>query len=364
MAKVFRYFLGANSPQGYISRFDQLGEAGAWRRWVVTGGSAQGRAALIAQAQKRLVPRCTEVEEIRSTGDPKRVEGLILPEHRIAIADGGPPHFLRPQCPGAYERIVSLWECLDQDALYRAREELLALGEEEKRLWKDARGYLYAAGALAGDLASVGSAAMNRGKVLAYARGAALREFPHPLPGGKRGREQVRFLSALTGEGMVLLRETVAAAAPRTIAIEDSWGAAANALLESLRELALESGVDVLVCRCPLFPFTKIDHLLLPQLGLGFVTLNRATASALEELCERTIHASRFCDGSILRERRARSSFLRKAAAGMLEQAGALLAQAEEVRGRLDGIYHAAMDQEAAGKIARQVAEEMERAAR
>ena len=331
---------------------------------MVTGGSAQGRAALIAQAQKRLVPRCAEVEEIRSTGDPKRVEGLILPEHRIAIADGGPPHFLRPQCPGAYERIVSLWECLDQDTLYRAREELLALGEEEKRLWKDARGYLYAAGALAGDLASVGSAAMNRGKVLAYARGAALREFPHPLPGGKRGREQVRFLSALTGEGMVLLRETVAAAAPRTIAIEDSWGAAANALLESLRELALESGVDVLVCRCPLFPFTKIDHLLLPQLGLGFVTLNRATASALEELCERTIHASRFCDGSILRERRARSSFLRKAAAGMLEQAGVLLAQAEEVRGRLDGIYHAAMDQEAAGKIARQVAEEMERAAR
>ncbi|MCI9665717.1 MAG: hypothetical protein HFF13_00455 [Angelakisella sp.] len=364
MAKVFRYFLGANSPQGYISRFDQLGEAGAWRRWVVTGGSAQGRAALIAQAQKRLVPRCTEVEEIRSTGDPKRVEGLILPEHRIAIADGGPPHFLRPQCPGAYERVVSLWECLDQDTLYRAREELLALGEEEKRLWKDARGYLYAAGALTGDLASVGSAAMNRGKVLAYARGAALREFPHPLPGGKRGREQVRFLSALTGEGMVLLRETVATAAPRTIAIEDSWGAAANALLESLRELALESGVDVLVCRCPLFPFTKIDHLLLPQLGLGFVTLNRATASALEELCERTIHASRFCDGSILRERRARSSFLRKAAAGMLEQAGVLLAQAEEVRGRLDGIYHAAMDQEAAGKIARQVAEEMERAAR
>ena len=207
MAKVFRYFLGANSPQGYISRFDQLGEAGDWRRWVVTGGSAQGRAALIAQAQKRLVPRCAEVEEIRSTGDPKRVEGLILPEHRIAIADGGPPHFLRPQCPGAYERIVSLGECLDQDTLYRAREELLALGEEEKRLWKDARGYLYAAGALAGDLASVGSAAMNRGKVLAYARGAALREFPHPLPGGKRGREQVRFLSALTGEERRTLEE-------------------------------------------------------------------------------------------------------------------------------------------------------------
>ena len=57
-------------------------------------------------------------------------------------------------------------------------------------------------------------------------------------------------------------------------------------------------------------------------------------------------------------------TMFRSLATGMLEQAGVLLAQAEEVRGRLDGIYHAAMDQEAAGKIARQVAEEMERAAR
>lgn len=362
MAKVLRYFLGANSPQGYVSRFDQLGEAGEWRLWVVTGGSAQGRAALISQVGERLAPRCGETEEILSTGDPARPEGLILPEHRIALADGGPPHSPRLRCPGGYERVVSLWNCLDQEALDGEREELLALAGEEKRLRKDAAGYLYAAGALTGDLASVGSAAMDRGKVLAYARGAALREFPRPVPGGKRGRERVRFLSAYTGKGPVLLRETAAAAAPRIIAIEDGWGAAANTLLEALRELALEAGLDTVVCRCPLFPFTKTDHLLLPQVGLGFVTLNRATARPLEGLCERTIHASRFCDGALLRERRARSSFLRKAAAGMLEQAGTLLGRAEELRSRRDGLYHAAMDPEAAGAAARRVAEEMERA--
>ena len=288
MAKVFRYFLGANSPQGYISRFDQLGEAGDWRRWVVTGGSAQGRAALIAQAQKRLVPRCAEVEEIRSTGDPKRVEGLILPEHRIAIADGGPPHFLRPQCPGAYERIVSLWECLDQDTLYRAREELLALGEEEKRLWKDARGYLYAAGALAGDLASVGSAAMNRGKVLAYARGAALREFPHPLPGGKRGREQVRFLSALTGEGLDKLGKMVAELFPKEDAVpygqlltnarqEETAGRAREAVRRAREALDLWPQAKIVLPE-DRFPGQALlsgrrERVRLPELTLGFIRL-------------------------------------------------------------------------------------------
>lgn len=359
MAKVLRYFLGSNSPQGYVSRFDQLGEGEDWRRWVVTGGSAQARAAVVAQVRRALEPLCGELEEILSTGDPGSLAGAVFPYRRAAIADGDPPQGLRLRYPGAYERVVPLWDCLDQGQLYQLREEVCRLTQERERLEKDAGGYLYAAGALTGDLASVGGSAMDREKLLAYARRLALREFPRAIPGGKRGRERVRFLSALTGRGPALLRETISAAAPRTIAIEDSWGAVANALLDALRELTLEAGLDTVVCRCPLFPFTKTDHLLLPQLGLGFLTLNRSTLPALEGIAERTIHASRFSDAALLRERRARSSFLRKAAAGMLEQAEGRLREAEEVRSRLDGLYHAATDQDGVEEVARHVAEEM-----
>lgn len=357
MDKVLRYFLGSSSPQGYVSRPDQLGEPGSWRCWVVQGGAAASRSAVIARARRAMEGRDALVEELVCSGDPSTLDGAIFPGCRVSIADGDPPHAIQPRHPGAYEEMVSLWDCLDRRALWDAREEIIRLEREGERLERDAGGYLYAAGALTGELASMGAAATDRGKLLAYARRLAAREFPRPA--GKKGGEKVRLLSAVTPEGQLLLRDTVAAAAPRAIAIEDSWGAVANALLEALRDLALESGLEVVTCRCPLFPFTKLDHLLLPQLGLGFLTLNRGNARELAGLTQRAIHATRFCDGARLRQRKGRAAFLRRAAAGMLDQAAEVLGQQREVRRQLDRLLLSATDQDAVEAVASRVAKEM-----
>lgn len=357
MDKVLRYFLGSSSPQGYVSRPDQLGEPGGWRCWVVQGGAAASRSAVIARARRAMEGRDALVEELVCSGDPSTLDGAIFPGCRVSIADGDPPHAIQPRHPGAYEEMVSLWGCLDRRVLWDAREEIIRLEREGERLERDAGGYLYAAGALTGELASMGAAATDRGKLLAYARRLAAREFPRPA--GKKGGEKVRLLSAVTPEGQLLLRDTVAAAAPRAIAIEDSWGAVANALLEALRDLALESGLEVVTCRCPLFPFTKLDHLLLPQLGLGFLTLNRGNARELAGLTQRAIHATRFCDGARLRQRKGRAAFLRRAAAGMLDQAAEVLGQQREARRQLDRLLLSATDQDAVEAVASRVAKEM-----
>ena len=357
MDKVLRYFLGSSSPQGYVSRPDQLGEPGGWRCWVVQGGAAASRSAVIARARRAMEGRDALVEELVCSGDPSTLDGAIFPGCRVSIADGDPPHAIQPRHPGAYEEMVSLWGCLDRRVLWDAREEIIRLAREEERLERDAGGYLYAAGALTGELASMGAAATDRGKLLAYARRLAAREFPRPA--GKKGGEKVRLLSAVTPEGQLLLRDTVAAAAPRAIAIEDSWGAVANALLEALEDLALESGLEVVTCRCPLFPFTKLDHLLLPQLGLGFLTLNRGNARELTGLTQRAIHATRFCDGARLRQRKGRAAFLRRAAAGMLDQAAEVLGQQREARRQLDRLLLSATDQDAVEAVASRVAKEM-----
>lgn len=356
MPRTLRYFLEANSPGGCVSRFDQLGIPGSWRCWVVTGGSARLRARLMDRVGRAMAPLCGTVEEILSLEDPDRLTAAIFPGRQAAVADGELSGAILPRCPGGYQRPVSLWPCVRHQDLWEARRELLRLEEARRGLARDAGGYLYAAGAMLGDLASVGAAALDRGKLRDYARRLARREFPSAPRG--RGREQVRFLSALTGKGPVLLTGTAAALCPRVIAIEDGWGAASNALLEALRELALEAGLEVISCRCPLFPFTKLEHLLLPRLGLGIVTLNPSNAAALKGLAQRQIHATRFCDREQLRARRERSRFLRRGAAGMLEQAGALLTQREALGRELDGIYDAAVDTDRAeAAIAEIVAE-------
>ena len=41
------FFLGANTPQGFVSRFDQLGNADkGWRCYVIKGGPGSGKSTL------------------------------------------------------------------------------------------------------------------------------------------------------------------------------------------------------------------------------------------------------------------------------------------------------------------------------
>lgn len=342
MAEGLQYFLGAEAPGGYIFRMDQLTAPEERRCWVLSGGSARLRGELLRRVARRLEPVCGGGEALLSTEDPARLCGVFFPGRGLAAVDGEAAGGAPLRCPGGCERPVSLWPCADHGALWQRREELLRLSGEERRLTREAAGYLYAAGAMLEELASAGAAALDRGKLLAYARKLARREFS-PARGTGTGEERVRFLSALTPGGPVVLRAT-AAALPRVLAIEDGWGAASNGLLAALRELALAAGQEVVSCYCPLFPFTKLEHLLLPRLGLALVTLNPGNARELAGAAARQIHAVRFCDREALDRGRERCRFLRRAAGGMLEQAGEVMARRGAVRQTLDDIYHGAVD--------------------
>ena len=177
-------------------------------------------------------------------------------------------------------------------------------------------------------------------------------------PAGKPGRERNRLLTAVTNQGVVTYEKTPAALCKRLLLLRDEYGPASAALLKTVRAEALARGQLVYSCWSPLAPEVRLEHLLLPRLGLGIVTLNPSNAAALKGLAQRQIHATRFCDREQLRARRERSRFLRRGAAGMLEQAGALLTQREALGRELDGIYDAAVDTDRAeAAIAEIVAE-------
>lgn len=213
-------------------------------------------------------------------------------------------------------------------------------------LHKSAASYLYAAGSLITQLQGMADEATDHRKVLRLAASIAEREFPHGS--GSRGNERMRFVSGITNKGLLTFEETIAAVAPRRYIIDDSWGASSTLLLSSLRQLALESGLEVITCCCPLFPFTKIDHLLIPALDLGFVTRNKLHPITLTG--ERTIHARRFTDREKLKAKKHRMSFLQRAAGNMLEQATTLIGESKKVHDVMEIFYITAMDFAKVGK--------------
>ncbi len=339
--KARHYFLGANTPQGFVSRFDQLGNPDdGWRCYVIKGGPGSGKSTLmkkVAAAAEKYEP---EMELIHCSSDKESLDGVILPRSKISIADGTPPHIIEPKFPGAYEVTVPLFSCWSDERLEENRKEIVELSRSISGVHEYSVRFLSAAGSLLGDTYRMALEVTDKAKIGRYAAAFVQREL-----GRSPGHEPVdrcRFLSAVTNGGPMLFQQTAQSLADRIIFVEDEWGAAGRLLLNAVRSQALKAGFQVISCYCPLAPFDKLDHLFIPQAGVGLMTANKF--HKLTILPTRTIHARRFCDVESLKLRRKRISFNTRAAGQMLEQAAKLMNEAKMLHDRLEQYYTQAVD--------------------
>lgn len=92
-ANPLEFFLGANTPQGFVSRYDQLADpADGWREFVIKGGPGTGKSTMMKRIAAEVGARCSEIELIRCSSDVDSLDAVILPAIKTAIADGTAPH--------------------------------------------------------------------------------------------------------------------------------------------------------------------------------------------------------------------------------------------------------------------------------
>ena len=341
MRYPLHFFLGANSPSGFVSFPDELTaftEEG--RLFVIKGGPGTGKSTLMRAAAGALADREPEIEYIHCSSDPDSLDAVIFPRSGIAMADATPPHVIEPQYPGACETVVNLCACWNEELLQQNRREILSLCRQNAACHQQCVRFLNAAHSLLSDNASIALACTDTAKIARTAANIIARECRR-----RRGQsvEKRRLLSAVTPKGNIGLTETLAGFS-RIYYIKDPYGAASNLLLAALRALLLECGVTVYSCFCPLNPCGKLDHILVPELGLAFVSGSRAFP--LEELPEpyRVISFSRFTDMEALSRRRQRLRFNRRAADEILDAAVRSLRRAKGIHDLIEEHYSAAVD--------------------
>lgn len=92
-----QYFLGANSPTGFYSLYDQMIDRTKARRlYILKGGPGCGKSTLMRRVAERAKAAGQEVEYILCSGDPDSLDAVILPGLEIAVADGTAPHGTAP----------------------------------------------------------------------------------------------------------------------------------------------------------------------------------------------------------------------------------------------------------------------------
>lgn len=247
---------------------------------------------------------------------------------------------IEPQYPGAFESLVTLNDCWDEEALQKDRANIIGLWRQNARCHERCCRFLAAACSLLGDSYRIAAEFVDTGKIARYAARVARKEFGAQK--GERGKESIRFLSAVTAQGVTAFTDTPQALCNRIYLVEDDCGAVSRLLLNAMRAHALEAGLDIISCYCVTSPFEKLEHVLIPALGVGFLTSNRYHPFDIE--CYRRIHAKRFQDMVALGTKRQRLSFNRKAVAELLGEASRLMAEAKVFHDELETYYTLHMD--------------------
>lgn len=334
-------FLGANTPEGFVSLFDELYDpSGDWRAYVIKGGPGTGKSGLMRSVAEQLEQAGYQAQRVLCSSDPASLDGVIFPQLRACIADGTAPHVIEPRFPGAVEELINLGVCWNAEQLRAHADGIRAASIKNSAYHQRCVGFLSAAGSLANDTLRIALECINADKIAAYASRFAAREFG--TGHGRVGRESRCFLSAITPEGLVVCYDTVSCLCSRVIAVDDAYGAVSSLLLERLRSYALAAGLDVTVCLCPMSAGKRIEHLLIPSAGLCLFTANRFHPAPETPL--RRIHARRFMDAELLKTHRYRLHFNAKAEMELLKEAVHMLENAKQTHDALEAFYIPAMD--------------------
>ena len=271
MAYTTHFFLGANSGAGFQNLFtQQLTERDDLRDlMVLKGGPGVGKSTFMKQIGKTMEEAGLSVEYLWCSGDPDSLDGVLVPELHCAVADGTSPHVLEPRYPAAVDRYVDLGRFYDVAAAKASREAVVEHTQAYKAAYARAYHCLQAARQVELDALS----AVERQPELKSAKrrieGIISREF-RGLPKGRRGHTERRFLGSITRKGWVWRFDSVETLCPRVYVLADSWEQGAP-LLERLHQAAEERGLDTIACLNPENP-SCLEHLLIPALGLAFVT--------------------------------------------------------------------------------------------
>lgn len=347
------YFLGANSKDGFYSLMDRLIDPAKARAiYILKGGPGCGKSSLMKRVGQAAEDAGFRPQYIYCSGDPDSLDGVVIEELKVALCDGTAPHVVEPKYPGAVERYVNLGECYDTAALAQRRQEVMELMAGYQGAYRRAYRCLKGAGQLMEDNLDLLETDALKEKIKKRAKGIIAREIPKH---GNGGEITERFLSAVTCKGQVCLFETADTLCKHIYELADSYGLG-HLLLEELLGAAVERGHDAIVCPDPMDP-NRLQHLLLPGLGVAFVTGSPELPYPGKPY--RRLRLDAMANQEELRRHKARIRFSRKVSRALLDEGMETLAAEKQLHDALEKVYNPHVDFERVYETARRVTDEV-----
>lgn len=332
-----KYFLGANSCEGFVSSFSDSYDANlGYKCYIIKGGPGTGKSSFMKKIVRVAESKNIEVVICPCSSDPNSLDGVILPTLKTVILDGTSPHTVDPYYPAICEEILNFGKFWQKEN-FKNPAEIIAVTDRNKSLHKTASNYMSAAGKLLLDNYKTAAACTDRQTTLQFANKLCKK---HLHKSGGNPKEWIRYICSISPQGLIYLND-MQNFTPKNIIIEDDFGFCATLILDKIRQTSLDMGYEIITLKNGLLPSYILDGVILPSLNLSFLRENRFCHF---EIPDRRIHARRFTKSSLLNKSRERIKFNNKAVKELLNSATDTLKEAKDTHDILESFYISAMD--------------------
>ncbi|HZW82783.1 MAG TPA: hypothetical protein VFF14_05060 [Candidatus Deferrimicrobium sp.] len=340
-ARIHRYFSGTNSGSGFISLYTSA-LTGMEKIFVLKGAPGTGKSTLLKSIGIAMHDRSFNVEYLHCSEDTDSLDGVIIPEIKVAIIDGSLPHTYESKLPGVVIELANLSECCNAEMLQQDETEIVDYNKQIESLVSEVHSRLQAA-------------AKQRDKI---------RESYHlERPSEKLDKltkelfaeifqqePTVRhlFASAITPQGRINFLLNITEPWARRYILKGLPGSGKSELAGKIANMARERGLKVDIYHDPV-EVERIEALVVPQLDLAVVVLEPDNVILGFRAEDRVIDLSNYLDKAELEHGATLGTLQRYQ--DLMQEAVDKLAQVKELNDKLETHYVKAMDFEAVDSL-------------
>lgn len=277
MAGIERHmYPGNNTPEGFFSYYQYiLSQREADKIICIKGGPGVGKSTFMRKIGEKLLNDGHDIDFMHCSSDNGSLDGIVLRDKKIAMIDGTSPHIVDPINPGAVDSIIHLGDFWDEEGIRKNRDALISNNDRIKSIFARAYNYLAAAGKMYDNISSIYESAIKDAEIYKISARIIGTELAHKEISPEQGDIKKYFASAITPNGFENYLQTLLNGFKRIYLIKSPVGISSERMLNLFMESALYRGFEVEGYYCPMKPSTKIEHLLIPELSIAFVTSNK-----------------------------------------------------------------------------------------
>lgn len=269
--KLKKVFPGGNTSVGFFSLYDNIIAPDATRIFCIKGGPGVGKSTFMRFIGEVMLEKGYDVEFHCCSSDNGSLDGVCIPQLRIALLDGTAPHVVDPKNPGAVDEIIHLGDYWDEAKMRAQKNQVLKINARVGRLFKMAYSQLREAKVIHDEWESYITECMDFPKVNQVSA-EINNDFFAGVTSDYRYQAKDRhlFATAITPEGPMNYLDTILQDTEELYILKGAPGTGKSSIVKLIAQQAKAKGLDTEIYHCALEPL-QYDHLVVPALGKAII---------------------------------------------------------------------------------------------